>query len=453
MGRIENFFLCSFSKWISWLFLSISFFILLYTIYTSEIVFEGKEDRSIYYVVLITSIVFWSVVLKLSDEVRINTVTSVISLIAGLYAIEIIYYLIENDVDKNYKSDNRTKLEVISDMRKNGVYAFPVVEPTALISSKYLNYQINPELILPLSSVSNKISVYCNESGEYSIYKTDRYGFNNPDLEWEKEVDFLFIGDSFVHGACVHSDNSIPSVVRDITKKHTINLGTGGNGPLLELATLREYGKSLNPKRVIWVYYEGNDLLIKRLNGNLQNEILIPILMKYMQPNFSQNLIYKQKEIDNFLIDFIEKSTKVVNEYKIGSDVWNIIKLSNIRKLIFSKDNTYVFADPLFISILKTAKEQVSLSGGNFYFVYLPEFSRYSNLVDNELYRKKKKVMDLVKTLDIPVIDIHKEVFEKHNDPLSLFPFRKNGHYNAYGYNKVADAIVSSIKNYEKGVY
>jgi hypothetical protein len=50
-----------------------------------------------------------------------------------------------------------------------------------------------------------------------------------------------------------------------------------------------------------------------------------------------------------------------------------------------------------------------------------------------------------VKGLDIPVIDIHQEVFADHHDPLALFPFRITGHYNADGYREVAKAIVENI--------
>ena len=41
----------------------------------------------------------------------------------------------------------------------------------------------------------------------------------------------------------------------------------------------------------------------------------------------------------------------------------------------------------------------------------------------------------------IPIIDIHGEVFLPHADPLSLFPFRSHGHYNAEGYRLAAEAI------------
>ena len=60
-------------------------------------------------------------------------------------------------------------------------------------------------------------------------------------------------------------------------------------------------------------------------------------------------------------------------------------------------------------------------------------------------------MLDLVKGLDIPVIDIHKEVFVNHPDPVSLLQFRKFGnHYNAKGYAEVAKAIVIGVKNHEQ---
>ena len=49
--------------------------------------------------------------------------------------------------------------------------------------------------------------------------------------------------------------------------------------------------------------------------------------------------------------------------------------------------------------------------------------------------------MQTATELDIPIIDIHNEVFKTHPDPLSLFPFRIAGHYNAEGYRLVAEAI------------
>ena len=137
----------------------------------------------------------------------------------------------------------------------------------------------------------NSDTLQCNENGYISIYKSDRYGFNNPDSEWnKKEIEYLLVGDSFIHGSCVNRPDDISSVLRSLTGKSVINLGYSANGPLAEYATLREY---LNPnvKKVIWVYYEYNDLL------DLRDEIKNRILRNYLVDiNFSQNLKKRQKK-------------------------------------------------------------------------------------------------------------------------------------------------------------
>ena len=48
------------------------------------------------------------------------------------------------------------------------------------------------------------------------------------------------------------------------------------------------------------------------------------------------------------------------------------------------------------------------------------------------------------------MIDINKELFEKHEDQLSLFPFRKLGHYNEKGYELIAETVFNKIKELEK---
>ena len=102
------------------------------------------------------------------------------------------------------------------------------------------------------------------------------------------------------------------------------------------------------------------------------------------------------------------------------------------------------FDIPLFTKILKKARDRTAEWGGQLHFVYLPEFQRYTTFViDHDLYAKRRKVINLVKGLNIPVIDIHEEVFVGHSDSLSLFPLRIIGHYNAKGYGEVARAIVA----------
>ena len=64
--------------------------------------------------------------------------------------------------------------------------------------------------ILPLSGISNSQTINCNENGYYSIFQSDRYGFNNDDNQWDKDYfEYILIGDSFAYGSCVNREENI----------------------------------------------------------------------------------------------------------------------------------------------------------------------------------------------------------------------------------------------------
>jgi hypothetical protein len=51
---------------------------------------------------------------------------------------------------------------------------------------------------------------------------------------------------------------------------------------------------------------------------------------------------------------------------------------------------------------------------------------------------KNMDVTKIVKNLNIPIIDMDIELFQKYEDPLSLLPFRSVDHYNNLGYKLIA---------------
>ncbi len=449
-----------FARWMSWLFLAASVLLLIYTYYRAEITFEGTIGSRYfkYYIISLAGILFWVIVLRLQEGIRANIVTVVISLVVGLYLVEgglIFLGIVQNKpaaaaAEQGVEFDQRTKLEVIEDLIAVGVDAVPTVHPRV---ADRINEK-NIHSLFPFGGVSNKTTVYNNESGTYLIYKSDRHGFNNPDSQWDSQpVSWLLTGDSFTHGSAVQPGEDIAGQIRSITSNSAISLGIGGNGPLIEYAALIEYGTTLRPEKVLWVYYEGNDL-----KGDLTKEKAHPLLMSYMDDRFSQNLIYRQKEIDVALEKYIlqeltpalaqeqaQRQAQAQAEMQLIKTRW--IRLYTIRNLIGFDVDVDVDVDPLFAEILTKAKARVEEWGGELYFVYLPTYTRYkTSPVSEDQFRKKAEVINLVNGLEIPVVDIHQEVFADHLDPLSLFPFRLYGHYNSAGYAQVAKAIVSNIR-------
>ena len=57
-------------------------------------------------------------------------------------------------------------------------------------------------------------------------------------------------------------------------------------------------------------------------------------------------------------------------------------------------------------------------------------------------------IKNIINNHEIPFIDINKEVFEKEENPLKLFPFEVFGHYTAEGYEKISKAIYNLTSNY-----
>lgn len=89
---------------------------------------------------------------------------------------------------------------------------------------------------------------------------------------------------------CQQKKNITSTISREYKK--TINLGIAASGPLIELAILKEYMSQLRPKRVLWFYFEANDLI------ELRTEVRNPTLMRYLKGDYRQNLIDKQSDVD-----------------------------------------------------------------------------------------------------------------------------------------------------------
>ena len=58
-----------------------------------------------------------------------------------------------------------------------------------------------------------------------------------------------------------------------------------------------------------------------------------------------------------------------------------------------------------------------------------------------------KDVKDIVRKLDINLIDIEQSLLSLENDPKKMFPFNLPGHFNIFGYKKVSDKIYEAMKD------
>jgi lysophospholipase L1-like esterase len=96
----------------------------------------------------------------------------------------------------------------------------------------------------------------------------DRRGYRNP-AELDR-ADIVLIGDSFVEGGYVSDHQVVSSLLQAGLARPVANLGVAGYGPAQELIVLNRDAMPLQPRAVIWFFFEGNDLY----NDNLFESVV-----------------------------------------------------------------------------------------------------------------------------------------------------------------------------------
>ena len=354
--------------------------------------------------------------------------------------------------DRDY--DLRTYHRVVRDLRRAGSDAFPAVLPAPFFTFWRRNWTTTA-----LGGISNVTTVLCNESGSYLVYESDEYGFHNPPGLWGASgesglIDIAAVGDSYTHGECVAPDQGFVSLIREAYPR-TLNLGMGNNGPLIELAGVKEYLSLVKPGVVLWFFYEANDLT------DLAKEFSSDVLVQYLRSDYRQGLVDRQVEIDRQLREFAEESFRLDEDFHPVSDAIShrydlgvflrILRMQHLRGRIIQ-----IFSDPLGqtvtpqltqIGILKevlaNAHQTVQSWDGRLYFVVLPGWSL---VVSNETKQEVvyKSVLATVEELGIPLVDLV-PVFRTHGDPAGLFVF-PGSHYNPRGHKVVSDAVLAHLR-------
>jgi len=423
----------------------INLFLLFYSFYIQQI---------FYSILFIATLISLIVIAKKEDEVKINFSLSIFIFGFMLLLTELFLEFypkisppktrFEKIRDSNIPYDERSKYQVINDFKKIGEEFYPTISPSTFIHSD--KFIINSRHVTPLGGLMNEKHVFGNENGKWVTFKSDEHGFNNPAGSWEENIDVLIIGDSFSMGAYVDSEDNIASLLRKSGLK-VVSLGYSSNGPLIEYSLLKEYSSFLKPKKVLWFYFEGNDL------ADLRNEIKSKKLIKYLNDdNYSQGLMKINNKINENLKNYIDNE---LLEYKKRNTVENSnfnfiksIKLTNIRIKI-----KFLTKLPIstFEKILSKSNDYILNSlNSKLFFVYLPAYDRYSkeNTYPWPGMKYREDILSLAKSLEIETIDIHNLVFEKVSNPKSLFPFELPGHYNSEGYKIIADTIKARISKF-----
>jgi len=402
----------------------------------------GNLVRTILLVATFLLLVLFVAGAFMRNENRVQLLLVLVSTVITIYLCQGVFYLYTSGNARaniarlqGAAFDVRSKARFIEETHKDGEVVAPAATPTFWVDSEGL--ALNGKQVFPLAGLSRRHQVMCNENGRWIKFRSDRHGFNNPDEVWDKQPQAILIGDSFVHGVCVDRNEDIAGSLRQLGWK-TTNLGVTGNGPLLELATLIEYGRNLKPKLVLWFYYEENDI------RDLKHESGSQTLARYLRDEpFHQNLMLRQADIDpaieGFIASYRTPGTKGLRQMQwalsflqmgfFGDWLFNSSNPLTANRLFAASD--YVPELRLLEDVLKKARQETESWGGKLVFVYLPRWSRYAYHESHDA-NLRLQVHAAAGKAGLSVFDFH-DTLSAQPDPLVYFPFRIDGHYTPDG--------------------
>src|SRR5215467_12765339 len=256
--------------------------------------------------------------LKLKPSYRISICVFYFSLFVTAFAAELYLYhrtvakgglsrteFVELAKQSGVEFDTREVPEIIADLRKDGIEVVPQINLMTFgrrsDGSIESDIAMNGVELEPLAGIAAKVTVVCNQTGKYLIYKSDEHGFHNPSRIWQSAaIDIVAVGNSFTMGYCLPSDQNFVALIRR-RYPATLNLGMAGEGPLRILAALTEYAASRRPKLVLWFYSERNSVY------ELQNEKQSHVLLHYLKNNFKQGLVERQSQVDEAVRGHFER--------------------------------------------------------------------------------------------------------------------------------------------------
>jgi hypothetical protein len=338
--------------------------------------------------------------------------------------------------------DARPSWEVVRTLRATGTDALLGI-PRSMVGSELVRDRL-PRDFYPLGYASNAEIVECNEGRGFLRFRTDEYGFNNPPgLVASRNVEVAVVGESLALGQCVAPDKSAVASIRERYPR-TANFGVTGARILSQLAVFREYVEPLRPPVVVW--------FVNTAFADPKEEAREPLLLRYLDRSFSQDLRHRQPEIDAALRDVIAPLgyASLQRSERAHADamqrVRRTLRLPNVRRLIAPPQSWRRPGPPAeldhFKTVLQLATRAASSWRGRLVIVVLPS---YGDTTGERLSRERyRAVVAALEELSLDGVD-GAQLFRDQIDPLGLYMLRISNHPNERGHALLGDAVVKAI--------
>ena len=427
----------------------------------------NNSEKFFYYIKYLIFFIILTLFLILKifkkEKIIANLNLFIISIVFAIYLLEITsFYLIYKNQNFQFNQnkkiakklslpfDERSQKEVYNDLNKEFKKVYPAYSG--------ISFKHNQKIIKSFGTISKSKIIMCNESGNWVVYDSDRYGFNNPDELWDGNVEIIIIGDSYVQGHCVDNKFNLRNLISNISNKKTLSLSMKGLGSLSELSIFKEYGLDKKPKDVI-LFFNLTDL------DDLRIEKKNEILKKYLEiRNFSQDLREFQEEINKNTERAIQNSNFIKGNFRLNK----FIKFFHLRD--YTKSQIDYFLNPnhtrkvdnsierrkknldLFYKIISEFDAVTKSYGGRFHICIISTVGDFrGSKIEKELNRKlRKEIFEELKNKNINVYNVHDNLINNLKNPLIVLPFkiknlRHENHYGKEGYKIISEYIYKQI--------
>lgn len=284
--------------------------------------------------------------------------------------------------------------------------------------------------------------------------KYDRLGFRNDhDIE---QAPVVVIGDSFAESGLVGREDLISSRLARRLGLEVANLGQSGYGPQQELIVLRRYGLKLQPRLVLWLFFEGNDLRdlrrydrvmeswddeMSRLHGARQRTLslsVLRLLTALTEPPVQQDQVMARRRSCTVRHPLTDESTRLY--FAFAGEPLTEQDRTSLRKTR---------------EILLQADRLCNDSGARLVLVYVPtKFRVYQNTCEypDESDMTSWRVNDLPQQMEswaaehgISYVDLVRPLQEGAGRGELVF-FQDDGHWNARGNEIATETILDYLE-------
>jgi hypothetical protein len=313
----------------------------------------------------------------------------------------------------------------------------------------FANQFLQKNKIIHIGAQPNSKVFYCNEGYGLVKYKSDRFGFRNKDLIWEqvnnkKKTKLLFIGDSFIHGACVHEEDVISSLVQASRNDFiSFNLGMGGNNSIMNAYTIKLFLNQIKPEYLIIGIYP-NDRFRSPEDKYYAKQINNSNLIENYFDKKKSTLTLSQEVLINIKHRKTNLTEQIQNTFSLKKTIIEraapYLKLSNTRKQFLFLKEKYLFQlDGDSKILINLANKECKIHKCKIIYMYFPASEYWQN--DKNQFAFKNSLKKYIEKYNHTFIDFSEII--KFND--KNFYSIKGGHYSPDTYKIISNELLKHL--------